>query len=299
MTTKVSYGVANIASQAEAEAGTAADKFMTPERVNQAVAARVLYGFYTTRNAVDTASDVDISAGACWDTTRSVWIEGSAMTKQLDAAWAAGTNAGMLDTGAVSFSEGYHIYAMINDVDGSVDYLASLQSTWSAVSPKPTNYTKGQIIGYMYRGASEIEPNIWTGNYCEYAGTGVYPTAFTDGPGTSSGMVAYEVKQVAHNSLATLSALSTDISSTNTAMRIYIMYYDGVTLSTIFNSSTAVEFSQLNTATNYYIRGYGTTNVTVGPTREVQANQLDASNGATLTCYVRGFWLKDRLEATS
>lgn len=38
MTTKVSYGVANIASQAEAEAGTAVDKFMTPERTAQAIA---------------------------------------------------------------------------------------------------------------------------------------------------------------------------------------------------------------------------------------------------------------------
>ena len=40
MTTKVSYGVANIASQAEAEAGTAVDKFMTPERAAQALVAQ-------------------------------------------------------------------------------------------------------------------------------------------------------------------------------------------------------------------------------------------------------------------
>lgn len=39
MTTKISYGVANIASQAEAEAGTAIDKFMTPERTAQAITA--------------------------------------------------------------------------------------------------------------------------------------------------------------------------------------------------------------------------------------------------------------------
>lgn len=41
MTTKVSYGVANIASQAEAEAGTAVDKFMTPQRATQAMTARI------------------------------------------------------------------------------------------------------------------------------------------------------------------------------------------------------------------------------------------------------------------
>jgi hypothetical protein len=40
VTTKVSYGVANIASQAEAEAGTAVDKFMTPERAAQALVAQ-------------------------------------------------------------------------------------------------------------------------------------------------------------------------------------------------------------------------------------------------------------------
>jgi len=40
MATKVSYGVANIASHAEAEAGTAVDKFMTPERAAQALVAQ-------------------------------------------------------------------------------------------------------------------------------------------------------------------------------------------------------------------------------------------------------------------
>lgn len=39
MTTKIPPAVANIASQAEAEAGTATDKFMTPERTSQAIAA--------------------------------------------------------------------------------------------------------------------------------------------------------------------------------------------------------------------------------------------------------------------
>lgn len=37
MTTQVSTGVATIATQAEAEAGTATDKFMTPERAKQAI----------------------------------------------------------------------------------------------------------------------------------------------------------------------------------------------------------------------------------------------------------------------
>ena len=115
------------------------------------------YGFYPTRNATDTFNDVDISAGQCWDTTRTVFIQGSAMTKQLDANWAAGTNAGMLDTGTVSIFEGYHIYVMISDVDGSVDYLASLSNTWSGVT-NPTNYTKGQVIGYIYRGNTVITP---------------------------------------------------------------------------------------------------------------------------------------------
>ncbi len=39
MVTKVTPPVADIASQAEAEAGTATDKFMTPQRVSQAIAA--------------------------------------------------------------------------------------------------------------------------------------------------------------------------------------------------------------------------------------------------------------------
>lgn len=39
MTTKIPPAVAKIASQSEAEAGTATDKFMTPERAKQAISA--------------------------------------------------------------------------------------------------------------------------------------------------------------------------------------------------------------------------------------------------------------------
>jgi hypothetical protein len=45
----------------------------------------------------DLINDVTLSAGGSLDVTNAYWMDGAAITKQLDAVWAAGTNAGGMD----------------------------------------------------------------------------------------------------------------------------------------------------------------------------------------------------------
>lgn len=87
---------------------------------------------------------VDIGAGlACADDGMSGLRLAAALTKQIDAAWAAGDDAGGLDTGTVAMDSWYHVFA-IGKTDGTVDALFSV----SLASPTlPTGYTRKRRIG--------------------------------------------------------------------------------------------------------------------------------------------------------
>lgn len=76
------------------------------------------------------------------------------LIKQLDAAWAAGNNAGGLDTGAIANAL-YHCHAIRKDSDGSIDFLFSL----SFASPTmPAGYTAHRRVGTIFRASAAIRP---------------------------------------------------------------------------------------------------------------------------------------------
>ena len=120
-------------------------------RFDGPVIAQGLYsgmrGFTYANGAVDAVNDIDIAAGGAMDSTNAYWIEGAALTKQLDAAWAVGTNAGGLDTGSIGNSD-YYIHAIARPDTGVVDYLFSLSATAPTM---PTSYTFRRLIGWFRR----------------------------------------------------------------------------------------------------------------------------------------------------
>ena len=75
-----------------------------------------------SNNASDATNDIDIAVGA----VRSVdnaddIILSAALTKQLDAVWAVGTNAGMRAPGAAIANGTYHIFIIKRPDTGVVD----------------------------------------------------------------------------------------------------------------------------------------------------------------------------------
>lgn len=123
------------------------------ETPQDALPRSYLAGFELSNNGTDPTNDIDIAVGECRDDADSANIElASALTKQLDVAWAVGTNQGMLDTGAVGDNT-YHIFAIKRSDTGVVDVLASL----SATSPTmPANYDKKRRIGSIIRSGGTI-----------------------------------------------------------------------------------------------------------------------------------------------
>jgi hypothetical protein len=111
---------------------------------------RYRQGFIYNPNASDPSNDLDFSIGACrddGDTHNIIQTTFSPLTKQTDAAWAVGQNAGSLDTGAVGNNE-YWIFAIKRTDTGVCDILTSLSPSAPTM---PTNYTKKRLIGWFKR----------------------------------------------------------------------------------------------------------------------------------------------------
>lgn len=110
-------------------------------------------GLTYANSVADATNDIDIALGSASDSGNAdILTLSTGITKQLDAAWAVGTNAGGLDTGSIGNSD-YYIH-LIKRVDtGVVDVLFSLSSTAPTM---PTNYTLRRLIGWFKRVGATI-----------------------------------------------------------------------------------------------------------------------------------------------
>ena len=109
-------------------------------------------GLTTSNNASDANKDLDISTGYAMDFTNAVGMSlTSSLTKQLDATWATGTNAGGLFSGSIASNTLYYVYLIKNTISGTVDAGFSTSSTASDI---PSGYTAYRMIDYIRTDAS-------------------------------------------------------------------------------------------------------------------------------------------------
>jgi len=121
-----------------------------------------LWGLTLSNNATDATNDIDIAAGeaASTETNPTLMVLSSALTKQLDAAWAVGTNAGGLDTGSIANTT-YFVWLIRRSDTGVVDALFSA----SASSPTmPSNYDQKRRIGCIVRTSGAIKAFLQDGD---------------------------------------------------------------------------------------------------------------------------------------
>lgn len=119
-------------------------------------------------NAADTDHDITISAGVAVDATGGVLMKSSAITKQIDAAWSVGTNAGGMDTSSVGNSTWYAIWLIKRSDTAVVDALFSA----SFSSPTmPANYDYKRLIGAVLTDGSA---NIINFRTIEMGGGAIY-----------------------------------------------------------------------------------------------------------------------------
>jgi hypothetical protein len=118
-------------------------------------------GLTLSNNVIDATNDIDIAPGKArsGDDTDDI-VLAAALTKRLDAAWAAGSGNGGLDTGTIA-NGWYHVHAIKRPDTGAVCALFSLSATAPTL---PANYTKFRRIGAIWRMGGAIKAFIQAGN---------------------------------------------------------------------------------------------------------------------------------------
>lgn len=148
---------------------------------------RIILGLTMPNAAGDVTNDIDFGAGMCMDSTDVSLIRCNALTKQLDAAWAVGSAAGGLDTGAIANTT-YHCFAIKKDSNGVGDFLFSASATAPTM---PAGYTYFRRIGSFKRIAGAIQLYTQDGNLFQL--TTISQEALTSNPGTSAVLVVCAV----------------------------------------------------------------------------------------------------------
>ena len=107
-------------------------------------------------NDTDTEHDIAISVGQIFDSTRTTnLILPAIMTKQIDATWAAGDDAGGLFSGSVAADTWYAMFLIEKDSDSSIDIGFDTSIIAANI---PAGYTKYRRIGWVLTdGSANIE----------------------------------------------------------------------------------------------------------------------------------------------
>ncbi|WP_370195203.1 MULTISPECIES: hypothetical protein [Aurantimonas] len=113
-----------------------------------------IWGLTTGNNAADPTNDIDVALGYAADVSNEVrLVLPAAMTKRLDAPWAAGSGNGGLDTGSIA--DGTYFSHLIGKADGTTDVLLSASPTAPTM---PSGYTFRRRIGSFIRSGGVIRP---------------------------------------------------------------------------------------------------------------------------------------------
>ena len=124
-------------------------------------------------NDTDANNDVNVTAGEATDSTDAYVLKLTGeTTKQIDATWAAGNDAGGLFTGAKAADTWYHVFLIRKDSDGTIDAgfdtsvtAANIPAGYAAYRQVGSVLTDGSsniLVFKMYElsgGGSEV---IWT-----------------------------------------------------------------------------------------------------------------------------------------
>lgn len=124
-------------------------------------------GLSLANDGTDAAHDVVIATGEARDGANATnMVLGAALTKQIDAAWAVGTDAGGLDgtestPGTPDASTIYYVWLIKRSDTGVVDALFSESGTAPTM---PTNYDSKRLLGFVVTDGSA---NIIAGQFMQ------------------------------------------------------------------------------------------------------------------------------------
>ena len=157
-----------------------------------------LSGLVMANNVTDATNDIDIAAGTCRDSTNTLDITLSALTKRLDAGWAAGSGNGMRNSGAAITNTTYWIYAVSKAGGADPDIYAhtslNVATVLSALQVESggSSYAYARRIGGIVRAGGSILAFIQDGDEFSL----VTPVLDVDVTNLSTSSVTYTLASV-------------------------------------------------------------------------------------------------------
>jgi hypothetical protein len=153
----------------------------------------------------DTDHDVKVNPGVCADSLAGndrIIRLGTEMTKQIDASWAEGDDAGGMATGTVTSGEHYNLILIHEDGDpDNADVMFDVSPTGANV---PSGWIAARRIGSVFTlaGEANIKDYVQHGDYFKFADpisdvsdtsvvSGTFETATLTVPDISGGLLAH------------------------------------------------------------------------------------------------------------
>lgn len=181
-----------------------------------------LFGLGLSNNGTDADHDIDVAAGHCYGTGDSgepdADIKLAAITKRIDANWAAGSAAGGLATTlTVANDTWYHVYAIIVAGAPDVGFDTSIVAATLIAQDNATHYRR--IGSVLTDGSANILAFVQTDDLFLWKDP---PLDVTDSLGTSS--VSYTLSTPL--GVKVLTSLNTYIDHTSNNIRVYVRSLD-------------------------------------------------------------------------
>ncbi len=240
----------------------------------------------------DTDHDVTIGVGCCRSLADDAnMVLAAAITKQLDAAWAVGTNQGGIDAGAIAGSTLYAIWLIRRSDTGVVDALFSTSFTAPTM---PADYDQKRLIGAVYTdGTADIYRFTQSGDEFVYVGDGVsaIPKPIEDATITSLTWETYTLTSIPPSCKARVSAYVTNITTTAPWYGIYLRTPTGSSW-----TATIAPWLMGNVALQKFIEGGCIGDIVVDSSKQIQGACYELDGTATLSIWTFGFTMLTRRE---
>lgn len=174
-----------------------------------------LWGLTLSNNGSDATNDIDFAVGTATDSTNAVYMSlASGLTKQLDATWVAGNNAGGRFSAAAIANTTYHCFVIYNPTTGAVDCGFDTSVTAANI---PSGYTYYRRIGSIVRSGGAIKAFTQRGDRFIWAVQSADVSA--NNPGTSAVTGTLTVP----TGLVMTALLNTGIAPANSAGTFYML----------------------------------------------------------------------------
>ena len=246
-----------------------------------------IYGLTLSNDASTPNSIIDIAPGGAADSTAFQYMRlASAITKNVTAAWAAGTGNGSLDTGSLQASKFYHVHLIYDPATAAVDVLTSLSYSNPVL---PTGYTNFVAIGAIYSNASsDIQPFVQTGNEFLYNG------GFQDAGATDTVTMPALIALTVPTGLKVNALIRGQAVNTNTGTTFAVLFYspdEGAQTPTLNITSGQQNASLLASGASGGVNGVAAGEFTIrtNTSGQIYVEGNSGGNGFIFGIHTRGF----------